>query len=238
MRKGMPVLIKAAAAFLLAAMIGASPAVSAQASAPDSSGRSSATPFASQGFSVPGMLLELSLFLPEATRPLGGAQGGGLPGGQSGSRAGAGPQGGALQAGGPRGGGGQQGGGLRSLVSDLRDPKLFFDRAQLDTLIPLMQALYQNPFPTPTSAPKLRAALEGMLTPAQERTLERFRSERDRLAARRRQEPGGQQAAGEGSLQRQPDGGGRNLTPLERRQRMIAAFSALLKQRRKELASS
>ena len=175
----------AAAALLLAAAGGAVPGASAQAAAP---GQTSSSPPASQGFSVPGLLLELSIFLPEGPGP-------------------------------------------SSLLSDFRDPKLFFDLAQVDALIPLMQALYQNPFPTPASARKLQAATDGLLTPAQTGVLDRFRAERDRLAARYRQE-----AAGGGSSQRPAQAGGRSLTPLERRQRMIEAFVALLKQRRKDLA--
>ena len=197
--------IAAAAAFALAAAGGAVPAALAQAASTQGvSGQASSGPAASQGFSVPGMLMELSIFLPEGAPAFGGGPQGGSPG---------------------------AGGGLRSLLSSFRDPKLFFDLGQVDTLIPLMQALYQNPFPTPASARKLQAAMDGLLTPAPRAALDRFRAERDRLAARYRQE-----AAGGGPFQGSPDAGGRSLTPLERRQRMIEAFVALLKQRRKDLA--
>jgi hypothetical protein len=156
------------------------------------------------GFSVPAMIGELAIFLPES--PTSAQQ---PEGQQAPSR--------------PN--------GLRALVQSHRDPRLFFDLAQVDSLLPLLQALWQNPFPTPHAAKKLQATLDGLLTPAQRAALERFRRERDELIAR-----AGQQAGGAGGSQ-QPGSAGRETTPLLRRQAMIEALIGRLKQRKKELAA-
>jgi hypothetical protein len=164
-----------------------------------------------QGYSVPAMLMELSIFLPEG------------PGGLvAGSRQET-----------PRGPGRLN--EMRTLVENHRDPKLFLDLEQIGTLLPLLQALYQNPFPTPEAARKLQATVDGLLTSGQRSALEGFRKERDALIARfHRQAGAGQGGPGQGPAQ--PGSGPRRLTPLEWRQRLIEAFIGLLNQRKKELA--
>lgn len=161
-----------------------------------------------QGFSVPAMMTELAIFLPESA------------------------------AGAPRGNG-QQGpgrlGGLRALLQGHRDPKLYFGLEQVNALLPLLQALYQNPFPTPAAARKLQAALDGLLTQAQRSALEKFRRERDALIAQARQ----QASAGAGGPEQGPThqgSTGRQLTPLQRRQGLIEGLIGMLNRRKKELA--
>ena len=67
---------------------------------------------------------------------------------------------------------------------------LFFSLAQVNALLPLLQALWQNPFPTLHAAKKLQATLDALFTPAQRAALERFRRERDELTARAAQQAG------------------------------------------------
>jgi hypothetical protein len=161
-----------------------------------------------QGFSVSAMMTELSIFLPEG--PVGA----------------------------PRGNG-RQGPGrlseLRTLLQSHRDPKLFFGLEQVNALLPLLQALYQNPFPTPAAARKLQATVEGLLTPAQRSVLDKFRRERDALIAQARQQ-GGEAAGGPAQGPAQRGSSGQQLTPLQRRQGMIEALIGMLNQRKKELA--
>lgn len=154
------------------------------------------------GFSVPAMVTELAIFLPE--NPTAAQQ----PEGQQGS---------------------SRPNGLRELVQTHRDPRLFFTLAQVNALLPLLQALWQNPFPTPHAAKKLQATVDGLLTPAQRSALERFRRERDELIARAAQQAG----AGAGGPSYPA---GQQPSPLLRRQAMIEALIGRLKQRKEELA--
>jgi hypothetical protein len=164
-----------------------------------------------QGYSVPAMLMELSIFLPEG------------PGGFAArppqeERRGA----GRLSE-------------MRALVENHRDPRLSLDLEQIGTLLPLLQALYQNPFPTPAAARKLQATVDGLLTSGQRSALDSFRKERDALIAQFHQQAGaGQGGTTQGSAQ--PGSGPCQLTPLERRQRLIEAVIGLLNERKKELA--
>jgi hypothetical protein len=154
------------------------------------------------GFSLPAMLAELAIFLPEnstAAQPSAGEQGSSRPN------------------------------GLRALLASHRDPRLFFGLAQVNALLPLLQALWQNPFPTPHAAKKLQATVDGLLTPAQKSALERFRRERDELIARAAQQAGAGAGGPSPSSGQQP-------TPLLRRQAMIEGLIGLLNQRKKELA--
>ena len=161
-----------------------------------------------QGFSVPAMMSELAIFLPES--PAGPKEAGGeqVPGRPN---------------------------GLRALMQSHRDPRLFFGLEQVNALLPLLQALYQNPFPTPPAARRLQATLDGLLTPAQRAALESFRRQRDALFARARQQAGAGEASPAPGTAAQTGSPGRRLTPLQRRQAMIEALIGMLKQRKKEL---
>jgi hypothetical protein len=167
--------------------------------------------WSAQGYSVPTMLMELSVFLPESPA--------GFPSG-------------------PRGEGRQGAGGLsglRALFQSYRDPKHFLSLEQINTLLPLLQALYQNPFPTPEAARKLQAAVDGLLTSAQKSALNKFRKERDALIAQYRRQAGPEASRPEQGPA-QPGSSPRQFTPLQRRQRLIEGFIGLLNQRKKELA--
>jgi hypothetical protein len=144
-----------------------------------------------------------------------------------------------------------------------RDPALFFSAAQVDSLTPLMQALWKNPFPTPSGARSLESAVDAILTPAQKAERDSFRVERAKRAA---QNGAGGVGGGQGFfsrlqgmseqerqaflqnlpedarqriLQRLKQGGAAapQLSPLEQRQRMIEGFLAALQKRKKELGA-
>ncbi len=159
------------------------------------------------GFSVEGMLAELSIFLPEN-----------LAGFSRGARQGpaaAGQQGGAGQQAGQQGG--QRGG-----FSIQRDPKLFFTAQEVNTLVPLLQALRDNPFPTPSGAKKLQATVDGILTAEQKSARDAFHDQRVKAAAERQQNDGGQNGGGFANL--------RNMTPDER-QRFLQTLPPETRQR-------
>jgi len=166
-------------------------------------------PPSSQGFSVPNLLFELSLFLPQKEANFY------RPPGQSGLS----PQGGGQHGSGP------QGGGRGSVMVVERDPKLFLTAAQIDILVPLLQALYKQPFPSPSQAKKLQATVDGILTAAQKAARDRFRQQREKAIAQR--PPQAPSQGGPAAPQ---------LTPLQRNQRLIENFITLLGQRQKQLA--
>jgi len=137
----------------------------------------------------------------------------------------------------------------------------------VDSLLPLLQGLWKNPFPTPSAARSLTAAVDAILTPAQKEARDAARVER----AKRLAERGAGGAPGEGGqgffsrlqsmsakereafLQNLPpearqrleqrlkqgaagSGAGQPaLSPLEQRQRLIAAAIEALQVRRKAL---
>jgi hypothetical protein len=128
---------------------------------------------------------------------------------------------------------GQQGqarpNGPRELLDTPRDPGLFFSLAQVNALLPLLQALWQNPFPTPPAAKKLQSTVDGLLTPAQRSALEKYRRSRGELMA----QAGQRGTAGAGSAMPGSAGGG--PTPLLRRRVLIEGLIGMLQQRKKEL---
>jgi hypothetical protein len=116
-----------------------------------------------------------------------------------------------------------------------RDPRLFLGLEQVNALLPLLQALYQNPFPTPAAARRLQATLDGLLTPAQRSALESLRRERDALIAQAHQQAGAGEGGSAPGAAAQTGSTGMQLTPLQHRQAMIEALIGMLKQRKKEL---
>jgi hypothetical protein len=226
---------------LAAAMLFAGAAGFPQASpAPDGG------PAPVQGFSVPALVFELSLFLPEGSFfPRGAGRG---QGDQGGAREG-------------QGKGGQGPGRFT------RDPALFLSAAQVDSLTPIMQALWKNPFPTPSGARALEATIDAVLSQGQKAERDAFRAERAKRLAQAGTAGSGGAGGGQGFfsrlqamgeqerqaflsnlppdarqriLQRLKEGGGagRELTPLQQRQRVIEAFLAGLQARKKELAEA
>ncbi len=211
-----------------------------------------------QGFSVPGLVFELSLFLPEgalfAGRARSASGGQGASGGQAAQ--GAGQQ----EAQGQNGAGpsASPGGGYAPVK---RDPALFLSASQVDSLTPIMQGLWKNPFPTPAGARALEATIDGILNPGQKAERDAFRAER---AKRTAQAGAGGAGGGQGFfsrlqsmseperqaflqnlppdareriLQRLKEGGAAapRLTPFQQRQRAIEALLAALQARKKEL---
>ena len=190
------------------------------------------------GFSVPVLLSELSLFLPqESTQGLlfrgGGGQGGGQGGnGQT-----------AVQ-------GGQRAQQFRQLLQYNRDPKLYFTKEQIAALLPLLQALRQNPILTPSKAKEFQASVDALLSVAQKAEYADYQKAMQKAFEQIRQQfaaqgagggTGGQgqagsagATAGQGTGQQQ---GGSQLTPTQRAQRQLDAFIKVLQDRQKELGA-
>ncbi|MGD0727928.1 MAG: hypothetical protein ABSB63_20425 [Spirochaetia bacterium] len=161
-----------------------------------------------QGFNVPSLIGQLSLYLPpEATQ--------GMYGGRSAAA-----------------------GGQRQQLQFTRDPALFLTKDQIAKLLPILTALRESPLPTPSKATQVRADVDGILTAAQKAEYEQFRKAMQDLIQRYRQQAAANAAGsgGEGSGQnRQFQGGGENsgtqMTPLQRRQRQLDAFIKVLQSR-------
>jgi hypothetical protein len=184
---------------LLAGGLGAG----AQSSAP---GATSAV----QGFNVPSLIGQLSLYLPpEATQGMYGGLGG---------------------RGGPAG-------GQRQQLQFTRDPALYLTRDQIAKLLPILTALRENPLPTPSRASQVQADVNGILTVAQKAEYEQFRKAMQDIIQRYRQQAAanGTGAGSEGGAQsRQLQGGansGAQMTPIQRRQRQLDAFIKVLQSR-------
>ena len=221
-----------------------------------------------QGFSADTMLMELYIFLPADQNPtFRGPSGQGAPAGQGG----AGPAGGSSQtqpraqgqgrSGASQGGAAGQQGGRASFTAQ-RDPKLYYTAAQVDQLVALIQPLRDNPYPTPSTAKKLQASVDTILTPAQKAARDTYRADMAAAQARRQSNAQNGQSGRGGQFaniqnmtpdQRQqflstlpPDQQQRvrqamnqaaqnqQLTPLERRQRQIDAFLQALKDWKKQ----
>lgn len=149
-----------------------------------------------QGFSLERMLRDLSIFLPADKANQFQMQG----------------RGGTLQGGSP------------SPIPVMREPRLFFTAAQIDALLPILQALYRSPFPTPSQVWKLEATVDGILTLAQKAARDMYRKNLPDDMRQRTQ----QRMQQEGSAMT-------NLTPLQRRQQLIENFAKMLADRKKEL---
>ena len=188
------------------------------------SGGTGGTAVARQGFSVPVLVAELSLFLPEeATRGMYGGlggRGGGQGGGQSGS---AGQQG--------------QSGQQRPAFQFTRDPKLFLTRDQVANLLPILSALRDTPMPTPSRARQVQADIDAILTAAQKAEYVQFRKALENI--RQSFSRSGEQAQGGATQGGTVQGGtaqngGVPLTTLERRLRQLDAFIKIMQARERE----
>jgi hypothetical protein len=152
---------------------------------------------AQSGFSVENVVSELDGFLPEGTYAPPGrlgraavvAQGG--QGGQAGSAA-------AQQQGGQAGGQGaaRLAAIMREIPTFKRDPKLFLTAKQVDAVVPALQELRANPFPTPGKAKQVQAAIDAALTKQQRDAWAGYVKERDRAIEKIRQEFTAQRSAG------------------------------------------
>ncbi len=150
-----------------------------------------------QGFTPQMLIMKLSLYLPEdAVRGAFFGGGAGGAGGAAGQRAGAQGQAGTsaqAQAGTGTGAGqagGAQGGARRQVLQFTRDQKLFLTKDQINKLLPILQALRENPMPSPTKARKVESDVDAILTAAQkaewtsfQKQLESFQQNAQRQAA-------------------------------------------------------
>ena len=161
------------------------------------------------GFSVDSTLLELAQFLPQDR--------GGGGSGQSGAQAG--------QRGQP---GGQQGRSGAPAPAVPRDPALFFTAEQVERLLPSLEALREQPYPTPSAGKKLAAEIEALLTGAQKAVRDKLREERQKLLANL--------PADVRQRMQERQQGGQQRDPLQRRLRLIDNFIRMLEERKKELA--
>jgi hypothetical protein len=166
-----------------------------------------------QGFNVPSLVGQLSLYLPpDATQ--------GMHSGFGGRSAAA--------------------GGQRPQLQFTRDPALFLTKDQIAKLLPILTALRENPLPSPSKAAQVRADVDGILTAAQKAEYEQFRKAMQDLIQRYRQQAAANGATQGDAQGRQLQGGtqdsGAQLTPMQRRQRQLDAFIKVL-QSRQQLAS-
>jgi hypothetical protein len=187
----------------------------------------------SPGFNVQTLVAQLSLYLPEdSTR--------GMYGGRVGQ-------------GGQAGQGAQAGQSARRFpqVQFTHDPKLFLTRDQIAKLIPILLGLKENPMPTPSKAKQVQASVDAILTVAQKAEYADFRAQMQKLIDEFRKQmsaSGGNAGSGQGfgtgqDAQGQPgqartgQGGGTQMTALQRRQREIDAFVQVLRNRQKQLGA-
>jgi hypothetical protein len=201
-----------------------------------------ATP--TQGFTVETLISQISLYLPEeSTQGLGGF---GRGGGQEGGQQAAGQQGSAQQNTARQ--------NFRQLFQFTRDPKLFLTKDQIAKLVPIFQALRQNPLPTPSKAKQVQSDVDATLSVAQKAEYKQYQEQmqkafeeiRKQFAASSSGTGSGQTGTGgtmSGNAQGQASGGqgqtrqGTQLTPTERRQRELDAFIKVLQDRQKQLGS-
>ena len=187
-----------------------------------------------QGFSVPGLVAELSLFLPvEATRGMYGGFGG-RGGGQGGSQ-GSGQAGGQSDPAGQSGQGGGQSGLQRPAFQFTRDPKLYLTHDQIAKLLPILSALRDDPMPTPSRARQVQTDTDAILTAAQKAEYEQFRKALENLRqsfSRTGAQGQGNSAQGGGAQAgNSAQNGGAPLSTLERRQRQLDAFIKIMQAR-------
>ncbi len=212
------------ALIVLAALVAGGAAASAQA-APGPGGP------VRRGFSSQVLVAQLSLYLPEeATRGMyrgPWASGAGRPGGGSGGRSDA------------------AGGQASPQIQFTRDPALLLTKDQITKLLPILQALRDAPFPTPSKAKQVQADVDAQLTAGQkaewaelqkkmQAAIEEFRR---RMAASggspRVMSGGGADGDPDAAAGGQP-GGPLAASLLERRQRQLDAFIEVLRTRLKQ----
>ena len=226
---------RVASGLLAAALLLVGPALFAQAPAPGQ------TPI--QGFTVQGLITQLSLYLPEDVtrgmfagfggRGLGAAAGGAGAGGGAGAAAGGaggaagaggGAQGGGVGSGaggaGAGGAGGPGAGAQRFTFNFSRDPTLFLTKDQITSLIPILTALRENPMPTPSKARQVQASVDALLTVAQKAEYGQFQKAVEQARQSFQQNRGGGQSF--------PDF--RTMTP-EQRQQFLDSLPADQRQR-------
>ena len=189
-----------------------------------------------QGFSVPGLIGELSLFLPpEATRGMYGGFGGRSGQGNDGQSGPAGQQGQSVQSG--------QSVQQRPAFQFTRDPKLYLTHDQLAKLLPILSALRNDAMPTPSRARQVEADIDAILTAAQKAEYEQFRKAVENLRQSfSRSGEGGQAGPAQGGTSERggvtrngpAQNGGVPLTTLERRQRQLDAFMEIIQDRMRE----
>jgi len=196
-------------------LLAASFTVFAQAPAPGGTGPPP------QGFTVQTLISRLSLFVPENL-----TQGGYQFGGRASMTGG--------QGTGAQGSSGQGQGGLamqRAPFQFTRDPTLFLTRDQVAKLLPIVQGLKANPMPSPSKARQVEASVDAILTVAQKAEWDQFQKAMDKFRQSLRQQ------ASEGGQQRMQQGGGPQLTQLQRRQRQVDGFLKALQDYQKQLGS-
>ncbi len=234
----------------VAAALAAAPAASAQATGPGAGGAPR------QGFSVPVLISQLSLYLPEeSTQGLGFGFGRGGGGGQGGAGQGAGAAAG-QSAGGATAQGAQAGTGaaagaqrFRQLFQYTRDPKLYYTKDQITKLLPILQGLRDNPILTPSKAKDLQASIDALLSVAQKAEYADYQKQMQKAIDEIRKQfaasgsggtgAGGGGAAGAqaGQAGSQQQGGGAQLTPTQRAQRQLDAFIKVLQDRQKQVGA-
>jgi hypothetical protein len=240
------------AAVVAAVSLVAASAASAQVPGPGPGG----TPV--QGFSVPLLINELSLYLPEeSTRGLGGFGGRGGAGGAQGGQANGAAAGQGAQAGGAagQGTGGQRAQGFRQLLQFTRDPKLYFTNDQITKLLPILQGLRESPILTPSKAKLLQASVDALLSVAQKAEYADYQKQMQKAIEEIRKQyaasGGGQGANGQGSgansgagagQQGQPSSGNgpsgaSPLSATQRAQRQLDAFMKVLQERQKQVGA-
>jgi len=179
-------------------------------------------PAVTAGFNVETLAAELAQLLPGDV---------GIPG--AGARAGA-----------RAGGGGQQartasgGQGAAAALRVEKDPQLALTPEQVGKLIPVFEGLKANPMPSPAAARKIQASVDSILTGAQKEGIEQYRRTRGEMQKQfqaRLQQAGGGQGSAAGGQNGTASGGAPGparpqLTPLERRARIVDAFLAALRE--------
>ncbi|MEW5816246.1 MAG: hypothetical protein AB1798_12725 [Spirochaetota bacterium] len=166
----------------------------------------------STSFSVENIVAELSIFLP--------------------------PQPPAQQAQSSSGGGAM----FRMMIPDV-NPKLYLNKAQLNQLLPIFFDLKENPFPNPSKAKKIFSTVESILTKEQKAEWAKVKSEREKMIEKLRSQFGNNPAGtsqfpGTGNAGNQPGDQTRQqrqITPQERRERMINTLIKRMEDRKKEL---
>jgi hypothetical protein len=122
-----------------------------------------------------------------------------------------------------------------------RDPKLMLTASQVDALLPVLQDLQKTPFPTPTQAKKVTAAVDAELTKQQKDAYGAYAKERDKALEeiRKQIQSRAQEAQGQGGQGAAQGGQGaqgqRQMDPAELRARMLDAFIRNLQEYRKGL---
>jgi hypothetical protein len=228
--------------FLLAAAAAGLLAVATTAGA-----QATGTTTAQAGFNVEGLLAELSCFVPEEYAGFGAR--GILFGGPGDA-----PTDAALRRSSTQGQGAAQaspqgttsGGGQRPQGFDLpqfrREAKLMLTAKQVDALLPVLRDLATNPYPTPSQAKKITAAVEATLTKQQKDAYDRYVKERDKaleelrkqLTSRVQGQAGAQGGTQGGFVMRGENGGAgdgqrqggqrQQVDPAELRTQMLAGF--------------